>query len=61
MKKFGVKMENQECSDLLSFDDQQEVKQSGANYFRPNFNVPCTMRGIKSLSLSINSKKAPRN
>lgn len=53
-------MENSESSDLFNFDSQQDTK-GGTNYFRPNFNVPCTMRGIKSLSLSIGQKKAPRN
>ena len=29
------------------------------NYFRPDFNVPCTMRGIKSLSLGIKDAVDP--
>lgn len=51
---------DQENSELFNLDNQADPLKQQQNYFRPNFNVPQTMRGIKGLSLGIGQKKAPR-
>ena len=39
---------------IVSYDtEEMRTEEEKPNYFRPDFNVPSTMRGIKSLSIGI--------
>ena len=56
-EKFNIGGDDDDQSDRSSdANDRTKANESGneqPNYFRPNFNVPTTMRGIKNLALSI--------
>ena len=55
-KTFEEKFQIENAEENGEGADKKEQSDDKPNYFRPNFNVPQTMRGIKNLALGIGIK-----
>ena len=57
-KSFEQKFQIENAEEIGEAGEKKEQSDDKPNYFRPNFNVPQTMRGIKNLALGIGIKSA---
>jgi len=55
-KSFEEKFQIENAGENGEGENKKEQHDDKPNYFRPNFNVPQTMRGIKNLALGIGIK-----